>query len=217
MDLLLHAVYNGPALAGNDHPHLIPVLVAVVIHAVAWIQRHLDGHGSSFHINDLKAAPALLRKHDLLLEFVHKGLDIGALLLVPKLVLKPGTDLSEPEATGQIPKDGCALGIDIGSTTVKVAVLDESHTILFSDYQRHFADIKGTLARLVEDAKGKLGNLEIRPMITGSGGLAIGKILNIPFSQEVVCVTDAIQFYAPQTDVTIAHERYLCRWYRFFY
>ena len=95
------------------------------------------------------------------------------------------------------------LGIDIGSTTVKVAVLDESHTILFSDYQRHFADIKGTLARLVEDVKGKLGNLEIRPMITGSGGLAIGKILNIPFSQEVVCVTDAIQFYAPQTDVTI--------------
>ena len=54
----------------------------MVIHAVARIQRHLDGHGSSFHINDLKAAPALLRKHDLLLEFVHKGLDIGALLLV---------------------------------------------------------------------------------------------------------------------------------------
>lgn len=96
-----------------------------------------------------------------------------------------------------------SIGIDIGSTTVKVAVLDETHHILFSDYQRHFADIKGTLARLVEDAKNKLGNLEVQPTITGSGGLAIANILNVPFSQEVVCVTDALQLYAPQTDVSI--------------
>lgn len=95
------------------------------------------------------------------------------------------------------------LGIDIGSTTVKVAILNQEHEVLFSDYQRHFADIKGTLARLIADAKTKLGNLDIQTTITGSGGLAIGTILNIPFSQEVVCVTDAIQFYAPQTDVTI--------------
>ena len=95
------------------------------------------------------------------------------------------------------------LGIDIGSTTVKVAILNQEHEVLFSDYQRHFADIKGTLARLIADAKAKLGNLDIQTTITGSGGLAIGTILNIPFSQEVVCVTDAIQFYAPQTDVTI--------------
>ncbi|MDE7365806.1 MAG: 2-hydroxyglutaryl-CoA dehydratase, partial [Lachnospiraceae bacterium] len=95
------------------------------------------------------------------------------------------------------------IGIDIGSTTVKIAVLDEAHHILFSDYQRHFADIKGTLARLVEAAGQQLGNLEIRPTITGSGGLAIASILEVPFSQEVVCVTDALQLYAPQTDVSI--------------
>lgn len=95
------------------------------------------------------------------------------------------------------------IGIDIGSTTVKVAVLDEAHHILFSDYQRHFADIKGTLARLVEAAGHQLGNIEIRPTITGSGGLAIASILEVPFSQEVVCVTDALQLYAPQTDVSI--------------
>ncbi|MBO5237416.1 MAG: 2-hydroxyacyl-CoA dehydratase [Lachnospiraceae bacterium] len=95
------------------------------------------------------------------------------------------------------------IGIDIGSTTVKVAVLDNEHHILFSDYQRHFADIKGTLARLVEDAKRKLGDLEVQPTITGSGGLAIANILEVPFSQEVVCVTDALQLYAPQTDVSI--------------
>ena len=56
------------------------------------------------------------------------------------------------------------IGIDIGSTTVKVAVLDDEHHILFSDYQRHFADIKGTLARLVEDARSKLGELDVKPM-----------------------------------------------------
>ena len=95
------------------------------------------------------------------------------------------------------------IGIDIGSTTVKVAVLDDEHHILFSDYQRHFADIKGTLARLVEDASSKLGELDVKPTITGSGGLAIAKILDVPFSQEVVCVTDALQMYAPQTDVSI--------------
>lgn len=95
------------------------------------------------------------------------------------------------------------IGIDIGSTTVKIAVLDQEHHILFSDYQRHFADIKGTLARLVEAAKEKLGNLDVQPTITGSGGLAIAHILNVPFSQEVVCVTDALQLYAPQTDVSI--------------
>ena len=95
------------------------------------------------------------------------------------------------------------IGIDIGSTTVKVAVLDDEHHILFSDYQRHFADIKGTLARLVEDARSKLGELDVKPTITGSGGLAIAKILDVPFSQEVVCVTDALQMYAPQTDVSI--------------
>lgn len=96
-----------------------------------------------------------------------------------------------------------SIGIDIGSTTVKVAVLDEEHNILFSDYQRHFADIKGTLGRLVNDAKTKLGDLEVQPTITGSGGLAISNILDVPFCQEVVCVTDALQFYAPQTDVSI--------------
>lgn len=95
------------------------------------------------------------------------------------------------------------IGIDIGSTTVKVAVLDEERHILFSDYQRHFADIKGTLARLVEAAKNQLGDHPVSPMITGSGGLAIANILDVPFLQEVVCVTDALQFYAPQTDVSI--------------
>ena len=59
-----------------------------------------------------------------------------------------------------------ALGIDIGSTTVKVTVINESHDILFSDYKRHFANIKGTLQTLLSEAREKLGNLTIHPTVT---------------------------------------------------
>ena len=61
------------------------------------------------------------------------------------------------------------LGIDIGSTTVKAAVLDESNTVLFSDYRRHFANIQQTLADILTDAKEKLGKVILRPAVTGSG------------------------------------------------
>ena len=96
-----------------------------------------------------------------------------------------------------------ALGIDIGSTTVKVTVINESHDILFSDYKRHFANIKGTLQTLLSEAREKLGNLTIHPTVTGSGGMAISEYLHIPFCQEVVCVANALQDYEPKTDVAI--------------
>ena len=95
------------------------------------------------------------------------------------------------------------LGIDIGSTTVKIAVLDEQHNIVFSDYKRHFANIKETLKDLVDEAAESLGNIEVTPSITGSGGLALATLINIPFTQEVVCVSEALQDYAPKTDVAI--------------
>ena len=95
------------------------------------------------------------------------------------------------------------LGIDIGSTTVKVAVLDKDNNILFSDYKRHFANIKETLKDLVQEAKDSLGENEVNPCITGSGGLALAQLIGVPFTQEVVCVSEALQDYAPQTDVAI--------------
>ena len=95
------------------------------------------------------------------------------------------------------------LGIDIGSTTVKVVVLDDSHKILFSDYRRHYANIKETLQSLINDAKARLGDVEVTPAITGSGGLALAEVIGVPFTQEVVCVSEALQDYAPQTDVAI--------------
>ena len=95
------------------------------------------------------------------------------------------------------------LGIDIGSTTVKIAVLNGDHTILFSDYERHFANIQETLADLLEKAEEKLGNLTLHPAITGSGGLTLAHHLQVPFVQEVVAVAAALEETAPQTDVAI--------------
>ena len=84
------------------------------------------------------------------------------------------------------------LGIDIGSTTVKVAVLDENDNLLFSDYERHFANIRETLSLLVEKAYKQLGDMQITPMITGSGGLTLAKHLDVPFVQEVISVSTAL-------------------------
>ncbi len=96
-----------------------------------------------------------------------------------------------------------SLGIDIGSTTVKIAILDEAHQILFSDYKRHFANIQETLSDLLRDAYRQLGNLRIHPMITGSGGLTLANHLNVPFVQEVIAVSASLQELAPKTDVAI--------------
>ena len=95
------------------------------------------------------------------------------------------------------------LGIDIGSTTVKIAILDEKNEVLFSDYQRHFANIQETLARLLIAAREKLGELDLIPMITGSGGLTLATHLHVSFVQEVVAVATALKAIAPKTDVAI--------------
>ena len=95
------------------------------------------------------------------------------------------------------------LGIDIGSTTVKIVLLDEEHNILFSDYQRHFANIQETLTKLLSKASEALGDLIVHPMITGSGGLSLANHLEVPFNQEVIAVATALKDLAPETDVAI--------------
>ena len=95
------------------------------------------------------------------------------------------------------------LGIDIGSTTVKIAILDSNHNLLFSDYERHFANIQETLALLLGRAEAQLGEQTLSPAITGSGGLTLARHLEIPFIQEVVAVAEALKTYAPKTDVAI--------------
>ncbi|MCI9618614.1 MAG: 2-hydroxyacyl-CoA dehydratase [Dorea sp.] len=95
------------------------------------------------------------------------------------------------------------LGIDIGSTTVKIAILDKDNDVAFSDYERHYANIQETLSDLLGRAIYKLGELDASPVITGSGGLTLAKHLGVPFVQEVIAVSTALQDYAPQTDVAI--------------
>jgi len=96
-----------------------------------------------------------------------------------------------------------SIGIDIGSTTVKAAVLDENEKLVYSDYRRHFADIRETLKGLLEDAFKETGDCDISPVITGSGGLGLASVLQVPFTQEVVAVATALKKYEPKTDVAV--------------
>ncbi len=96
------------------------------------------------------------------------------------------------------------LGIDIGSTTVKIAILDDAHSLVFADYKRHFANIQETLRDLINEAAETLpGDAVLHPVITGSGGLTLAKHLEIPFVQEVIAVSTALKEIAPKTDVAI--------------
>ena len=94
-------------------------------------------------------------------------------------------------------------GIDIGSTTVKLVILDENDQILFGKYRRHNAQTQQTLADLLKEAREQLGECALRCKITGSGSINLGKAMNIGFVQEVVAVATALQKVAPQTDVAI--------------
>ncbi len=94
-------------------------------------------------------------------------------------------------------------GVDIGSTTIKLVVLDENNNIVFKDYRRHRSNIQETLLGLIKDARDAVGNVTFSAMITGSGGLSIAEWIGIPFIQEVVAVSNAIDTVAPQTDVAI--------------
>jgi len=95
------------------------------------------------------------------------------------------------------------LGIDIGSTTIKIVILNELGEVIFNRYQRHFSDIQGSLLGMIEDAKKELGEIEFRAMITGSGGLSLAGWVGAGFIQEVVAVSNSLLAVAPHTDVAI--------------
>ena len=94
-------------------------------------------------------------------------------------------------------------GIDIGSTTVKLVVLDEQDYMLYGDYRRHHAHTQQTLADLLREARAALGECALRCAITGSGSINLGRALDIPFVQEVVAVATALEKRYPQTDVAL--------------
>ena len=94
-------------------------------------------------------------------------------------------------------------GIDIGSTTVKLVLLDEEGKLLFGEYRRHCAHTQEALSALLREACEQVGDCALRAKITGSGAINLAKALGIPFVQEVVAVADALRREAPQTDVAI--------------
>ncbi|QEK11515.1 2-hydroxyacyl-CoA dehydratase [Crassaminicella thermophila] len=95
------------------------------------------------------------------------------------------------------------VGLDVGSTTVKMVILDNKANVLYKKYVRHFSDIKNTVASIFEDVRSILrGNL-VTVMVTGSGGFNISQKLEMPFIQEVVACTNTIENIIPNTDVAI--------------
>ncbi|AOR24039.1 2-hydroxyacyl-CoA dehydratase [Clostridium taeniosporum] len=95
------------------------------------------------------------------------------------------------------------IGLDIGSTTVKLVVLDNKDELVYSKYKRHYSDIKNTIIKLIEEAYKVFGNISCTLSVTGSGGLSVSKWLNIEFVQEVVACSKTVETVIPETDVVI--------------
>ena len=95
------------------------------------------------------------------------------------------------------------MGLDVGSTTVKLVALDDEEKIVFSTYRRHFSDMKKTVSDIMETVHDKFSGDDTTINVTGSGGIAVAELLNIPFVQEVVAGTEAITHYIPESDIAI--------------
>lgn len=95
------------------------------------------------------------------------------------------------------------LGIDVGSTTVKLVFLDEENNIIYSRYERHMSNAFLKVQELIKEAHEEFGDQTIQAVITGSGGLSIAKLIKVPFEQEVISCSKAVQTLIPETDTAI--------------
>ncbi|MDO4890277.1 MAG: BadF/BadG/BcrA/BcrD ATPase family protein, partial [Coriobacteriaceae bacterium] len=95
------------------------------------------------------------------------------------------------------------IGIDVGSTTVKFAILDPQNNILYAIYRRHHADVRATVVEVLEEACARYGDNVMTIAITGSGGLLLAQWLGVQFVQEVIASKTAVETYIPKTDVAI--------------
>ncbi|MGX7162363.1 2-hydroxyacyl-CoA dehydratase [Enterococcus massiliensis] len=94
-------------------------------------------------------------------------------------------------------------GIDVGSTTVKLVILDEQNQTIFAKYERHFSDVKTATKKILEEAQAIIGDASVAMNITGSGGIGLAEVLEIPFVQEVIACTRTVEEVIPQTDCVI--------------
>lgn len=100
------------------------------------------------------------------------------------------------------------IGLDIGSTTIKIAVLDQKNRIIYKEYKRHLSDLKNTVLSVVSlcslNLSREIGNDDLcKVLITGSGGLSMSKWLGLPFEQEVITCTRAVKLLLPTADTVI--------------
>ncbi|NLM06758.1 MAG: 2-hydroxyglutaryl-CoA dehydratase [Tissierellia bacterium] len=95
------------------------------------------------------------------------------------------------------------IGLDIGSTTIKLIVLDDDYNIIYKNYERHYSDIGLTLKSILEKAKPFITSESVRVSITGSGGLQVKDFLQVEFIQEVVAAVESVKKFIPKTDVAI--------------
>ena len=95
------------------------------------------------------------------------------------------------------------VGLDVGSTTVKIVVIDSNKKEIYSDYTRHFSDTKNTVCKVLESLPEKFPNSKFTIALTGSGAMSAATFLGLPFIQEVVACKRAVEKFIPQTDVVI--------------
>ena len=95
------------------------------------------------------------------------------------------------------------IGVDVGSTTVKISVMDKNLNNIYSNYQKLFSDTKNTVCEVLEDLTTRFPDTEFTIALTGSGAMSVAKFLDLPFIQEVIACKRAVEKYIPQTDVVI--------------
>ena len=103
----------------------------------------------------------------------------------------------------EIEKEILHIGLDVGSTTVKVVVMDKNEETIHSSYTRHFSDTKNTVCTVLSELAEKYKNYEFTVALTGSGAMSIAGFLDVPFIQEVVACKRTVEKYIPKTNVVI--------------
>ncbi|MFN8254230.1 MAG: acyl-CoA dehydratase activase [Bacteroidales bacterium] len=96
-----------------------------------------------------------------------------------------------------------SVGIDIGSTTAKIAILNPKAELVFSRYTRHNTQINQTLIQLLEEARRNFGNIKVNFRITGSAGIGVSEKTGIPFVQEVIAAAQVVQSLYPDVKTLI--------------
>ena len=95
------------------------------------------------------------------------------------------------------------VGLDVGSTTVKIVVMNENLDTIYTSYTRHYSDTKNTVCKVLEELTHKYSENEFTIALTGSGAMSCATFLDLPFIQEVVSCKRAVEKYIPKTDVVI--------------